>query len=137
MIEFGFARGSYEARPDDALALVDAAISNAVRCVPPENKPLPIEIATCRQFLSATVAAMPNLKAILALGRVAHETTITALGARRATAPFAHGAEHAVSDYAVFDSFHCSRYNTNTGRLTEGMFRAVFAAIRQFLDRLP
>jgi uracil-DNA glycosylase family 4 len=136
MLEFGFARGSYEARPDDDLVLVDAAIANAVRCVPPENKPLPLEIATCRQFLSATIATMPRLKAIVALGRVAHESTIAALGGRRAAAPFAHGARHAVSGYAVFDSFHCSRYNTNTGRLTDDMFRDVFAAIRQYLDGL-
>jgi uracil-DNA glycosylase len=137
MLQFGFARGGYDARPDDDLVLVDAAISNAVRCVPPENKPLPLEIATCRQFLSATIAAMPNLKAILALGRIAHETTVTALGARRATAPFAHGAQHAVSDHALFDSFHCSRYNTNTGRLTEEMFRDVFAGIRGYLTAMP
>jgi uracil-DNA glycosylase family 4 len=134
MLDFGFARGTYEARPDDGLMLVDAAISNGVRCVPPENKPLPIEIATCRQFLTPTIAAMTRVTAILCLGRIAHETTLAALGAKRSAAPFSHGARHAVAGYALFDSFHCSRYNTNTGRLTEDMFRSVFAAIRAFLD---
>src|SRR5262245_50905027 len=109
MLDFGFARGSYDARPDDGLELVDAAITNAVRCVPPENKPLPLEMATCRQFLSATIASVPRLKAILALGRVAHESTVTALGAKRASAPFGHGARHAVGGTTLFDSFHCSR----------------------------
>ena len=137
MLEFGFARGVYEARVDDGLALADAAIVNAVRCVPPENKPLPLEIGTCRQFLSATIAEMPQVKAILALGRIAHESTVTALGARRAAAPFGHAARHAIAGFALFDSFHCSRYNTNTGRLTEDMFRQVFASIRAFLDQQP
>jgi uracil-DNA glycosylase family 4 len=136
MLDFGFARGTYEERPDDSLTLVDAAIVNAVRCVPPENKPLPLEIATCRQFLSATIAAMTGVKAILALGRVAHESAIVALGARRSSAPFRHGARHTVAGYTFFDSFHCSRYNTNTGRLTEEMFRSVFATIRGFLGPL-
>src|SRR5262249_5403991 len=111
-----------------------ATISNGVRCVPPENKPLPVEIATCRQFLSPTIAAMANVRAILALGRIAHETTVKALSAKRAEVPFGHGARHDVSGVALFDSFHCSRYNTNTGRLTTAMFRSVFADIRAFLD---
>jgi uracil-DNA glycosylase len=134
MLEFGFASGSYEARPDDGLVLVDAAIANAVRCVPPDNKPTPAEIGTCRQFLVATLAAMPNLAAILALGRIAHESTVTALGERRAARPFGHGAVHAVrSGLTLYDSYHCSRYNTNTGVLTDDMFRAVFARIRAAL----
>jgi uracil-DNA glycosylase family 4 len=134
MLDFGFARGRYEARPDDSLELVDAAISNAVRCVPPENKPLPPEIATCRQFLTATIASMRSVTTMLALGRIAHDSLIAALGGRRSAAPFGHGAVHTVAGYAVHDSFHCSRYNTNTRRLTEAMFRSVFAAIRQRLD---
>ena len=135
MIDFGFARGTYEARPDDGLALVDAAVTNAVRCVPPENKPTPAEIRTCRQFLTATIAAMPRLVAILALGRIAHDSVAAALGVKRSAAPFAHGAAHeATARIALFDSYHCSRYNTNTGRLTEAMFRAVFAKVRQRLD---
>jgi uracil-DNA glycosylase family 4 len=134
MIEFGFAEGTYEARPDDGLTLVDAAITNAVRCVPPENKPTPIEIRTCRMFLTATLGAMPKLTAILALGRIAHESVVTAVNHKQRAMPFAHGARHEVRDgLALFDSFHCSRYNTNTGRLTVEMFRAVFSDIREYL----
>ena len=132
-----FRARSVQARVDDGPALADAAIVNAVRCVPPENEPLPLEIGTCRQFLSATIAEMRHVKAILALGRIAHEFTIAALGARRAAAPFGHAARHAIAGFALFDSFHCSRYNTNTGRLTEEMFRQVFASIRAFLDQQP
>jgi uracil-DNA glycosylase family 4 len=134
MLAFGFASGAYGASPDDGLVLVDAAIANAVRCVPPENKPTPAETGTCRQFLAATIAAMPNLVAILVLGRIAHESTLCALGARRSAFPFAHGTVHAVrGNLALHDSYHCSRYNTNTGRLTEPMFHGVFAGIRERL----
>ena len=132
LIDFRFATGRYEARPDDGLTLVDAMIANAVRCVPPQNKPTPEEIRTCRQFLAPTIATMPKLRVILALGRIAHETTLAALEARRAAFPFAHGAMHPVRpDLTLADSYHCSRYNTNTGVLTEDMFRSVFAAIRE------
>lgn len=135
MLDFGFAGGAYGARPDDGLVLVDAAIANAVRCVPPENKPTTVEIATCRRFLAATVAAMPRLAAILALGRIAHDSTVAALGLKRAAAPFAHGAVHEVRPgFVLRDSYHCSRYNTNTGRLTEAMFRDVFFGIKERLD---
>jgi uracil-DNA glycosylase family 4 len=134
MIDFGFARGTYAARPDDGLALTEAAITNAVRCVPPQNKPTPAEIRTCRTFLAATVAAMPRLVAILALGRIAHDSTLAALGLRPRAAPFAHGARHTVTpSLSLFDSYHCSRYNTNTGRLSQDMFRKVFADIRRHL----
>lgn len=134
MLDFGFAFGSYGASPDDGLVLVDAAIANAVRCVPPENKPTTAEIATCRRFLAATIATMPRLAAILALGRIAHDSTVAALGLKRSTAPFAHGAVHEVRPgFVLHDSYHCSRYNTNTGRLTEGMFRSVFEDIRRCL----
>jgi uracil-DNA glycosylase len=137
MIAFGFAAGSYAARIDDGLSLVDAAISNAVRCVPPENKPLPAEITACRQFLAATIASMPRLSAIIALGRIAHDSVVAALGQRRAAFPFAHGAEHeAPSGVGLYDSYHCSRYNTNTGVLTEAMFRDVFAKVRTRLAPL-
>ncbi len=95
LLAFGFAKGTYVARPDDGLALVDCMITNAVRCVPPENKPTPAEIATCRRFLTARIAAMPRLAAIMALGRIAHDSTLAALGARKAQYPFAHGARHA------------------------------------------
>ena len=130
LIEYGFAEGVYRARPDDGLRLVDCRISNAVRCVPPQNKPLPAEINTCRQFLVATLAAMPRLRAIVALGRVAHESTLKALGLRGAAAPFAHGAMHQAGALKLYDSYHCSRYNTNTRVLTPDMFRSVFAGVR-------
>jgi uracil-DNA glycosylase family 4 len=132
--EFGFARGSYQARPDDEIELIDARIVNAVRCVPPENKPVPAEIRTCRQFLEATIADMPRLRAIVALGRIAHDSVVTALGARPAALPFGHAASHTLNQLRLFDSYHCSRQNTNTGRLTPAMFRAVFASVRAYLD---
>ncbi len=132
--DFGFARGEYAARPDDGLALIDARITNAVRCVPPQNKPLGAEIATCRNFLTAEIAEMPRLAAILALGRIAHDSTVVALGRRPSSAKFAHGAAHSFDKLTLFDSYHCSRYNTNTGVLTPAMFRAVFAAVRHYLD---
>jgi uracil-DNA glycosylase family 4 len=136
LLELGFARGTYRARPDDGLELVDARISNAVRCVPPANKPKTEEIRTCNRFLAATLAEMPRLAAIIALGRVAHDATAIALGATRSKIPFGHGATHQVAaQLTLFDSYHCSRYNTNTGALTPEMFRAVFAAARAYLDR--
>jgi uracil-DNA glycosylase family 4 len=132
--EYGFAKGVYQARPDDGLKLVDCRISNAVRCVPPQNKPLPIEINTCRQFLAGTIASMPKLRSIVLLGRIAHESTVKALGLRGAAAPFAHGAVHKAGSLGLYDSYHCSRYNTNTGVLTPKMFRDVFARVRKDLD---
>ena len=110
-------------------------ITNAVRCVPPENKPTPAEIRTCRTYLSARISALPGLRAIVCLGRISHESTLSALGAKRSAYPFRHGAQHCISDtLSVFDSYHCSRYNTNTGVLTPTMFRAVFADVQRFLD---
>lgn len=134
--EFGFARGTYAARPDDGFTLVDARITNAVRCVPPENKPTTLEIATCRQFLTATIAEMPNLRAIVALGRIAHDSVLRALGLKLAAAPFKHGARAPTDQAILFSSYHCSRYNTNTGVLTAEMFRAVFAMVRAELDEV-
>jgi len=131
---FGFSHGTFRARPDDGVELLGAALTNAVRCVPPENKPTGAEIATCRRFLTATIARFPNLRAILALGTVAHQSTVRALGLRVADHPFAHGARRQAGKVALFSSYHCSRYNTNTGRLTEAMFVDVFAAIRDFLE---
>jgi uracil-DNA glycosylase family 4 len=130
LIEYGFAKGVYQARPDDGLTLVDCRISNAVRCVPPQNKPLPAEIKACRPFLSATIETMPRLRAIVALGRVAHESTVKALGLRGSAAPFTHGAIHQSGALKLYDSYHCSRYNTNTGVLTPKMFRSIFAKVR-------
>src|SRR4051794_7092772 len=134
LIEYGFAGGNYQARPDDGLTLIDCRISNAVRCVPPQNKPLPVEIHTCRQFLIATIAAMPRLRAVVALGRIAHDSMLKALGLRAVLAPFAHGAVHRADRLRLYDSYHCSRYNTNTGVLTTDMFRSVFAKVRADLD---
>jgi uracil-DNA glycosylase family 4 len=135
LLEYGFAKGVYQARPDDGLTLVDCRISNAVRCVPPQNKPLPAEINTCRQFLIATIQTMPRLRAIVALGRVAHESTLKALGLRAASAPFAHGAMHQAGATKLYDSYHCSRYNTNTRVLTPQMFRSVFARVKADLGK--
>ncbi|MEZ5839934.1 MAG: uracil-DNA glycosylase [Hyphomicrobiales bacterium] len=135
LIDFGFARGTYAARPDDGLELVGAAITNAVRCVPPENKPVGAEIAACRPYLERTIAGFSDLAAIVALGRIAHDSTLSALGAVRARHAFGHGAVHAIDGLQLFDSYHCSRYNTNTGRLTEAMFRDVFEKVRAGLPK--
>jgi uracil-DNA glycosylase family 4 len=134
LVEYGFARGQFDARVDDTIELVDARITNAVRCVPPENKPTPAEILTCRSFLEATIGEMAELRAIIALGRIAHDAAVTALGARKSAAKFGHGAQSEIGRVTLFDSYHCSRYNTNTGVLTPEMFRAVFAAVRGFID---
>jgi uracil-DNA glycosylase family 4 len=137
LARFGFARGRYQARPDDGLTLIDARITNAVRCVPPENKPTPAEIKTCRRFLETTIAEMQNLRAIVTLGRISHDSTIAALNHRRALAPFGHGAAHDIGTLRVFASYHCSRYNTNTRVLTPKMFEDVFAAVRVYVDGGP
>lgn len=134
----GFAAGTYAERPDDDLALVDCMVTNAVRCVPPANKPVPAEIATCRTFLFERMAGLPELRAVLALGRIAHESVVRTLGAKLSAVPFGHGRSHALAHggrpVTLFDSYHCSRYNTNTGVLTAEMFRAVFAEVRRFVD---
>jgi uracil-DNA glycosylase family 4 len=135
LIGHGFARGHYEARPDDGLMLVGTAITNAVRCVPPQNKPLPEEIATCRQFLGATIAALPRLETVLSLGAIAHQSVVRALGGRVSAHPFKHGAKSAIGHVALFSSYHCSRYNTNTGVLTEEMFSAVFEEVARLLPK--
>ena len=131
---FGFSRGTYAAHPDDGLTLADCRISNAVRCVPPENKPTGMEISTCRDFLKGTIAEMPKLRALVALGRIAHDSVVTAMGVKKSTAPFKHGGRNDLGRLALFSSYHCSRYNTNTGVLTPEMFRDVFAKVRRFLD---
>ena len=128
--KFGFAAGSYDRRPDDGFNLIGCRITNAVRCVPPENKPTPAEIAACRPFLAGEIAGLPRLRAILALGSIAHGSVLAALGERPSRRPFKHGALHALEGGLLLaDSYHCSRYNTNTGRLTPAMFEAVFAAV--------
>jgi uracil-DNA glycosylase family 4 len=134
LLDHGFARGEYGESVDDGLQLVDCRIGNAVHCVPPQNKPTPAEINTCRHFLVTLIANMPRLRAMVALGRIAHDSTLKALGVRAAAAPFAHGAVHEVGHgRRLYDSYHCSRYNTNTGVLTTEMFRAVFARVRDDL----
>lgn len=135
LLKFGFAEGIYDERPDDGLALVGARVTNAVRCVPPQNKPTGPEIATCRPFLVGELAALADGAAVVALGRIAHDSVCRALGLRLAASPFAHGARHAAGrGLTLFDSYHCSRYNTNTGVLTTAMFESVFANVRAALD---
>ncbi len=135
---FGLSTGSFQARPDDGLRLKDAMITNAVRCVPPENKPTGAEILTCRPFLISRIAEMPKLKVLLALGRIAHDSTVRALGGKPSSNVFGHAKRHVLrrpnGPLILHDSYHCSRYNTNTGRLTEEMFHTVFANIRKDLD---
>jgi len=138
LIRFGFARGHYGREPDDGLALIDCRITNAVRCVPPENKPVGAEIRACGDFLAKEIRSMPNLVAVLALGGLAHGSILSALGCRKSQYPFAHCALHEITGEVsggllLADSYHCSRYNTNTGRLTESMFANVFGALRRRL----
>ncbi len=132
--KYGFSKGKYDQRPDDGLQLTDAMITNAVRCVPPQNKPVGAEINACRPFLKSRIDALPQLQAILCLGKISHDSTVRTLGGKLSAHTFAHRARHEVSGRAIFDSYHCSRYNTNTGRLTTEMFETVFADIRSFLD---
>ena len=135
--EFGFARGDYQERADDGLELLDCRITNAVRCVPPENKPLPVEINTCRDFLVATLKEMTRLRVVVTLGRVAHETFVVANGTKRSAFPFGHGRAHPIAGLTLINSYHCSRYNTNTGVLTPQMFRDVFTQVRETLGARP
>ena len=130
LIKFGRATGNYAARPDDGLMLVDTRIANAVRCVPPQNKPIGAEVAACRPFLVDEIAAMSQLTTILALGGLAHGAVLAALGRKMAQHKFVHGASYKFDNgLRLVDSYHCSRYNTNTGRLTTEMFEAVFAQL--------
>ena len=138
LAKYGFSEGVYQCRADDGLVLRDVMITNAVRCLPPQNKPTGAEAKACRPHLATRIAELPQLKAILALGRIAHDNTVSALGARRAEAPFGHGARAELAGpngpLTLYDSYHCSRYNTNTKRLTTSMFEDVFAAIRADLE---
>lgn len=135
LLRFGFAQGTYDESPDDGLILINCRITNAVRCVPPANKPTPDEIAACRGFLAATLKEMPSAKAILALGRIAFDTTLRALSAAPSRHKFAHGCAIELGEgRKLFGSYHCSRYNTNTGRLTAPMFQAVFTEVTRHLE---
>ncbi len=135
LARFGFTTGTYDRRPDDGLALIDCRITNAVRCVPPQNKPVGAEVSACQPFLQATLAEMTTLKVILVLGALAHGATLSALGLRKSAFKFGHRAEHRLENGRMLvGSYHCSRYNTNTGRLTPAMFEAVFEQVRALLD---
>jgi uracil-DNA glycosylase family 4 len=135
LLRYGFATGTYGRTPKDGMQLVNCRIANAVRCVPPENKPTPDEINRCRPFLIGELAAQSRGAVILALGTIAHQSVLRALGIPVARFKFAHGAEHALPDgRTLIDSYHCSRYNTNTGRLTEAMFDAVIARCRALVS---
>jgi len=130
--KYGFTQGDYQASPTDGLELVDCRITNAVRCVPPENRPIPDEIKSCGHFLKQEIAAMPELRFLLALGQIAHNAVLAAFGCKRSAYPFGHGACHSLPNgLLLVDSYHCSRYNTNTGRLTEAMFEAVIHEMRE------
>lgn len=135
LLQFGFAEGGYAARADDGLTLVDCRLTNAVRCVPPENRPTAAETNACRAFLASEIAAMDRLRVIVALGGIAHQSILRALGTPASTHKFRHGAIVTLGNgVTLADSYHCSRYNTNTGRLTPAMFEAVFRAVRDRLD---
>ena len=134
LLKYGLASGTYGAHKDDGLQLVNTRITNAVKCVPPENKPIGAEMNHCRTFLQSEIDAMPKLKVILCLGLISHNNVLKACGERQSAYKFAHGAEHNLSnDICVIDSYHCSRYNTNTGRLTTQMFEDVFEKISRIL----
>lgn len=134
LIKTGFARGRYEARPDDSVELVDCMITNAVRCAPPGNKPETVEEATCRPFLTARLAALPRLKVIVTLGDVSRRNVLRALGLKASAGIAGHGTEFQAGPYTVLNSYHCSRLNTNTGRLTPAMFEGVFQRARALID---
>ncbi|HUO21496.1 MAG TPA: uracil-DNA glycosylase [Caulobacteraceae bacterium] len=134
LIKFGFATGVYRASPDDGVRLVDCMLSNAVRCAPPGNKPTPAEENTCRPFLLARFQQLPRLKAIVTLGDVSRRNLLKALGYSGSAAPAGHGVQFQAGPYRIFNSYHCSRLNTNTGRLTPAMFEAVFEQVRAHLD---
>jgi uracil-DNA glycosylase len=133
LLKTGFATGVYEARPDDSLQLVDCIITNAVRCAPPGNKPETIEEATCRPYLAARLAALPRLRVIVTLGDVSRRNVLRALGLKASAGLAGHGTEFQAGRYTVLNSYHCSRLNTNTGRLTAGMFEGVFRRAKALL----
>ncbi|MDQ2893082.1 MAG: uracil-DNA glycosylase [Pseudomonadota bacterium] len=136
LAKFGMSEGVYAAKPDDGLTLTGAILVNAVRCLPPANKPTPEEIRTCRPFLEAPIAALPTARIFIALGQIAHQSAVKTLGGRLPKAKFGHLAEHRMPDGRILiDSYHCSRYNTNTRRLTPEMFEAVFARAIELRDQ--
>ena len=131
LIKFNWAKGTYNQSPDDGLHLLGCRITNAVRCVPPQNKPIGAEQKACRPYLADELDGLSNLKTIVALGRIAHDAVLSTLDLKKAAYPFSHAAKHPLPNGTMLtDSYHCSRYNLNTGRLTPGMFEAVFEAIK-------
>jgi uracil-DNA glycosylase len=133
LLKFGLAKGTYAEQASDGLTLISTRITNAVRCVPPQNKPETSEIKACRPFLIDEIEAMGQLRVILALGRIAHEQTLTTLAKKPSAYPFAHGGVHRLENITLISSYHCSRYNTNTGRLTTAMFESVFSQIEKIM----
>lgn len=131
--KFGFASAPQSTAADDSLRLIDCRITNAVKCLPPDNKPVGAEINECNTYLANEIRTLPDGAVLLALGGIAHRAIVKALGARQAAFPFGHGSLHAVERFSLLDSYHCSRYNTNTRRLTTEMFEAVFAEARRLL----
>ncbi|NQY39925.1 MAG: uracil-DNA glycosylase [Henriciella sp.] len=132
--KFGYTRGTYDRRPDDGLELKGAMITNAVRCVPPQNKPVGAEINQCRPFLKARIDALSDVKVLLCLGKISHDSTVRALGLRLKDHPFGHGSEYDLGGLTLLSSYHCSRYNTNTRRLTEEMFEDVFERAKALIE---
>ena len=132
--KFGYTRGTYDRRPDDGLELKGAMITNAVRCVPPQNKPVGAEINQCRPFLKARIDALSDVKVLLCLGKISHDSTVRALGLRLKDHPFGHGSEYDLGCLTLLSSYHCSRYNTNTRRLTEEMFEDVFERAKALIE---
>ena len=130
LAKFGFSEGVYDKHIDDGLRLRNCMITNAVRCVPPQNKPVGAEINNCRRFLAARLAGLPKLKIVLSLGKISHDSVLRATNTKLKDAPFGHATAYQLADFTLVSSYHCSRYNTNTGRLTEEMFEGVFADIR-------
>lgn len=127
LARFELSEGTYAAHAGDGLSLKGAMITNAVQCAPPANKPEPSEISQCAPFLKAQIASLGHLTSLICLGKISHDATVRALGGKPSAYRFAHGAVHQIGDKTVYDSYHCSRYNTNTGRLTTQMFEDVFA----------
>ena len=135
LLQYGFADGEYKADPNDGMQLVDCRIVNAVHCVPPQNKPVGAEINTCRQFLISELEALSQKKVILALGKIAHDSVVRTFGGKLSAMPFGHATDYALGGVRLVSSYHCSRYNTNTGRLTEAMFHAVIGQCRQWIEQ--
>lgn len=135
LLKYGLAEGDYQERIDDGLKLTGCVILNSVKCLPPQNKPLPDEVANCRRYYEASLALLPKVRILVALGQIAHCNAVRSAGARQSAHKFAHLAEHVLPDGRILiDSYHCSRYNQNTGRLTADMFEAVFARAIELKD---